>query len=562
MNKQIIVVVIILLLLVVSLSGCTEEKGITSDNDVAEEYLDPEQDLPDEEYDEPEDDENHAPNTRDKPCGPTIGNIDVEYTYSQTATDPDGDLVKYRFDWGDGTYSDWSDLREHEHSYLLSHSWSSTGTYDIKIQAMDEHGLTSNWSSSSTVEIREDTGQILSYPQIQSSECSPYGQDINLRPTLKATIRWWVMEEGYDVPESELLLTWYGKRDSSWFIIQTTEIISDGDYYCYFEDADEYSTRYYWKVKLTDKNGDRYDETFFQFTTVQNVYPEIISISPCQDERVPLYPTLSVEISDKYGDAMDLTWYIKQNGIYVVVQVDSNLHNGTYYYKFWTADEYDTEHMWKVSLSDGQSFHIDRNCRFRTIRPEIVISNINPVDGVAFYKHIAYDGTLVAMSPHTFWATISNSEGHNMDVEFGLDTQSHGTIIETFQNVGDGTYSWTPNEDDLVNGDVDKFWVKATDIEWGGYKRSLNYYHPVRRVWVSEGYMDNWINFTKDVSDNSLTVTHVELSDLSWGEIELVGTGVLPTGIIDVGDKITNCSDVVSLRWVAVDMLIDTWMFE
>ncbi|GAF90734.1 unnamed protein product, partial [marine sediment metagenome] len=276
----------------------------------------------------------------------------------------------------------------------------------------------------------------------------------------------------------------------------------------------------------------------------------------CQNERVPLYPTLSVEISDKYGDAMDLTWYIKQGDIYVVVQVDSNLHNGTYYYRFWTADEYDTRHDWKVSLSDGYLFPQEKYCTFYTIRPEIIINNIVPVDGVDFYKHIADDGTFVAMSPHTFTATISNSEGHNMIVEFGLDTQSRGTIIETFQNVGDGTYSWTPNEDDLVIGDVDKFWVKATDIGWGGYERSPAHYHSVRRVWVSEGYMDNWINFTKDDNDNSLTVTHVELSDLSWGEIELIGTGTLPTGIIDVGDKITNCSGTVSLRWVAVDFLI------
>ena len=188
MNKKILVVVIILLLIAVGFSGCTEEKGITSDTDVAEEYLDPEQDLPDEEYDEPEDDENHAPNTPNEPFGTTIGNVDVEYTYSQSTTDPDDDLVRYRFNWGDGTYSDWSDLREHEHSYSLSHSWSSTGTYDIKIQAKDENGATSDWSNSLTVEIEEDYIEIV-YPCFTDFMCGPQGPfKVELKPTLQAAM--------------------------------------------------------------------------------------------------------------------------------------------------------------------------------------------------------------------------------------------------------------------------------------------------------------------------------------------------------------------------------------
>jgi len=100
--------------------------------------------------------------------------------------------------------------------------------------------------------------------------------------------------------------------------------------------------------------------------------------------------------------------------------------------------------------------------------------------------------------------------------------------------------------------DTTTYYVKVTDREWGGYTTSSIHHFTVDRAWVQ---------FQKNEEDDSLTVTHAEPADFTWNEIELIGTGTLPTGIINVGDKITNCSGVVSLRWVAVDLLIDTWTF-
>ena len=48
---------------------------------------------------------NSPPSTPHKLSGPESGYIRKAYIYSTSATDPDGDKIKYTFDWGDGTNS-------------------------------------------------------------------------------------------------------------------------------------------------------------------------------------------------------------------------------------------------------------------------------------------------------------------------------------------------------------------------------------------------------------------------------------------------------------------------
>ncbi|MBC8460441.1 MAG: hypothetical protein H8D67_20855, partial [Deltaproteobacteria bacterium] len=66
----------------------------------------------------------------DMPDGPPEGMTDIPYTYTTGGSFCfQGHSVEYRFDWGDGTYSDWSS------STSASHSWSVANTYIVKSQA-------------------------------------------------------------------------------------------------------------------------------------------------------------------------------------------------------------------------------------------------------------------------------------------------------------------------------------------------------------------------------------------------------------------------------------------
>ena len=90
--------------------------------------------------------QNNPPETPVKPSGPTFIEIDVEYTYSSSTYDVDGDQIRYRFDWGDGNYSNWSDFMFSNTSVSMSHLWSVISNYNVRVMAQDENGMNSSWS--------------------------------------------------------------------------------------------------------------------------------------------------------------------------------------------------------------------------------------------------------------------------------------------------------------------------------------------------------------------------------------------------------------------------------
>ncbi len=96
---------------------------------------------------------NNQPNIPEIPSGPSEGVKNASSTFSSSATDPDGDSISIRFDWGDGNISDWSPYFPSGTTVSMSHSWQNLGEYSIKAQAKDEEGATSSWSSGHQIRI-------------------------------------------------------------------------------------------------------------------------------------------------------------------------------------------------------------------------------------------------------------------------------------------------------------------------------------------------------------------------------------------------------------------------
>ena len=100
---------------------------------------------------------NNLPDTPSIPTGPASGNTGTSYSYSTSTTDPDGDTVKYGWDWdGDSTVDEWSSLMNSGSTDSRSHTWTATGTYNVKVKAEDSHGAQSGFSSAKTVVISSD----------------------------------------------------------------------------------------------------------------------------------------------------------------------------------------------------------------------------------------------------------------------------------------------------------------------------------------------------------------------------------------------------------------------
>jgi len=94
----------------------------------------------------------NAPNAPSMPSGATSGFKGTSYSYTTSATDPNGYQVKYTFDWGDGTKTT-TGLVNSGKSASASHKW-VTGTYQVKAMATDSKGASSGYSAPLNVSIK------------------------------------------------------------------------------------------------------------------------------------------------------------------------------------------------------------------------------------------------------------------------------------------------------------------------------------------------------------------------------------------------------------------------
>ncbi len=78
--------------------------------------------------------------------GPSSGNAGETYSYTAVTTEPNGEQIYYKFSWGDGTESDWLGPFNSGESVKENHTWSSRGTFKIKVKAKDINGEESDWS--------------------------------------------------------------------------------------------------------------------------------------------------------------------------------------------------------------------------------------------------------------------------------------------------------------------------------------------------------------------------------------------------------------------------------
>ncbi len=94
----------------------------------------------------------HPPAKPSAPSGPPTGHGGSVLRFSTSTTDPDGDDLVYRFEWGNGDTSRWSSLTiPGESLYTLGYTWQAKGIFELRAQAADEHGVESEWSDASAV---------------------------------------------------------------------------------------------------------------------------------------------------------------------------------------------------------------------------------------------------------------------------------------------------------------------------------------------------------------------------------------------------------------------------
>ncbi len=120
---------------------------------------------------------NNPPDIPVTPSGPANGGVNFTYNFTSSTTDPDGDSVAIRFDWGDGDTSLWSNYVASGDSVSMDHSYADTGTYLVKAQAKDVNEAVSDWSTALSFKVNKVQQIIFVSGNADSTTWEIYAQD-------------------------------------------------------------------------------------------------------------------------------------------------------------------------------------------------------------------------------------------------------------------------------------------------------------------------------------------------------------------------------------------------
>jgi hypothetical protein len=99
----------------------------------------------------------NPPTEPSRPVGPVLGIWHVLYNFTSTSSDPDGDQIYYKFEWGDGSDSGWLGPYTSGQTGTGSHVWTTLGVYNVTVRAHDIFGATSPKSEPLIVTITDNT---------------------------------------------------------------------------------------------------------------------------------------------------------------------------------------------------------------------------------------------------------------------------------------------------------------------------------------------------------------------------------------------------------------------
>ncbi len=161
--------------------------------------------------------ENNPPSISSAPNGNARGCVGGSYFFTANVTDPDGDSVAVRFDFGDGTISGWTNyFMPPNENRGTSHTYSEPGTYSVRAQAKDAHGALSEWSPPHqiTIEVFPFAITSQSYPDtadLNAAVQAEFGSDYRLADW--NDVKSWC--SSHSASEFITMLNWQAGREHS-----------------------------------------------------------------------------------------------------------------------------------------------------------------------------------------------------------------------------------------------------------------------------------------------------------------------------------------------------------
>lgn len=293
--------------------------------------------------------ENLPPYTPSQPNGPTTVTENVKYTYTTGTSDPNGDQVKYGFDFdNDGIISPshWTNLINSGTTCSVKITFYGTGTRYLRVKAEDEHGTQSGFSPALVVVVSGANNP----PTTPQTPIGPSSGMINAQLTFSTnatdpdddTIRY-----GWDWNGDGIVDEWSNLQNSGQTDTRSHAWNCAGTYHV--------------QVVAEDSRGGQSD--FSTAKTVEillNTPPSKPTITGPPSGRVGKSYTYYATTTDAEGDQLYylFDWSDGTNsswiGPYDSGQIASVSHSwsnqGSYSVKVKVKDEHDLESVWSDSL--------------------------------------------------------------------------------------------------------------------------------------------------------------------------------------------------------------------
>ena len=293
----------------------------------------------------------YSPNMPDEPSGVTSGELEVEYSYASSTTDPNGDTIYYTFDWGDGSYSEWLGPFASGTEVIALHSWSKRGNYKITVKATDEHGAESDRSPPLEVVIAggDDPPLVeLLYPS--------GGDSLQGAITIE-----WTAYDSIDGSNLPIYLCWSPKLDvgEAWSLIGEEALENTGEYeWNHLELPDGEYLLMIAAMDSSENFGFDQTEPFFIDNLPPSTPAEPSGPSFGYDHFPYSYSTSTTDPENDsiyylfdWGDETSSEWLGPFNSEDTCAASHAWAEPDTYYVKVKAKDTWDQETDWSDSLS-------------------------------------------------------------------------------------------------------------------------------------------------------------------------------------------------------------------
>jgi len=224
-----------------------------------------------------------------------------------------------------------------------------------------------------------------------------------------------------------------------------------------YTNATQRKTDYWWKVNVTDNDGNS-REAIYHFTTTRGDPPQIALVNPSPNgtTNVPIFPSCQIWANDSEGDTLTVYWYENSTGSYELRATYNNnvSANSTTGYVFPQFTNYSRNYYWKVVVNDSY-YNTTATYYFTTEPIDTSVNTISPYN--------------ITWSP----LTTTTSEGTDLNnvtlyYRWSEDNQSWGggppqwsTIYyDNFEEGAYGNYSEDDSDGDVTINAAS--WVDGT----------------------------------------------------------------------------------------------------